>query len=82
MQKSRLSQTKQDRLIEHFVAGASLVGVNKSTVAYDFHRLRETIYQVTEDKMPFAGEVEVDKSYFGGRRKAGISKPVSDETLC
>jgi transposase len=75
MRRSRLRQTKQERLIEHFVAGAtartaaSLVGVNKNTAAYYFHRLREIIYQATEDETPFAGEVEVDESYFGGRRK-------------
>lgn len=75
MRKSRLRQTKQARLIDHCVAGATartaaaLVGVNKSTAAYYFHRLRVIIYQVTEDETPFAGEVEVDESYFGGRRK-------------
>jgi transposase len=75
MRKSRLSQTKQERLIEHFVAdatartAAALVGVNKSTAAYYVHRLREIIYQRTEDETPIAGEVEVDESYFGGRRK-------------
>jgi len=75
MRKSRFSQTKQARLIAHFVAGAtartaaSLVGVNKSTAAYYFYRLREIIYQVTEDETPLAGEVDVDESYFGGRRK-------------
>lgn len=75
MRKSRLSWQKQQRLIEHFVAGATartaadLVGVNKTTAAYYFHRLREIIYQATEDETPFAGEIEVDESYFGGRRK-------------
>lgn len=75
MRKSRLSWRQQERLIEHFVAGttarttAVLVGVNKSTAAYYFHRLRQLIYQASEDLAPFAGEVEVDESYFGGRRK-------------
>ena len=75
MRKSRLSKDKQQRLIEHFVAGttartaAALVGVNAKTAAYYFHRLREIIYQATEDETPFSGEVEVDESYFGGRRK-------------
>ena len=51
MRKSRLSWEKQERLIEYFVAGATartaaaLVGVNKSTAAYYFHRLREIIAQ-------------------------------------
>jgi transposase len=75
MRKSRLSKDKQERLMEHFVSGstarcaAGLVGVNKTTAAYYFHRLREIIYQATEDEMPFAGEIEVDESYFGGHRK-------------
>jgi len=49
MRKSRLSQYKQDRLIEHFVAGstartaAALVGVNRKTAAYYFLRLRKII---------------------------------------
>ena len=46
MRKSRLSQYKQNKLIELFVAGvtariaAELTNVNKSTAAYYFHRLR------------------------------------------
>ena len=76
MRKSRLSKEKQDRLMEHFVAGttartaASLVGVNKSTAAYYFQRLRELVFRAVEDDDPLpAGEIEVDESYFGGRRK-------------
>ena len=51
MQKSRLSWYKQNKLIKLFVAGATvrtaaeLVGVNKNTAAYYFHRLRLLIYQ-------------------------------------
>jgi transposase len=62
-------------LIEHFVAGttartaAALVGVNKTTAAYYFHRLRELICAAVDDDTPFHGEVEVDESYFGGKRK-------------
>ena len=75
MRKSRLSLVKQDRLIEHFVAGttsrvaAALVGVNKNTAAYYYLRLRELIWTATEDSTPFCGEVEVDESYFGGQCK-------------
>ena len=75
MRKSRLSWYKQEHLIEHFVAGttartaACLVGVNKNTGSYYFHRLRELIYEAIEEETPFSGEVEVDESYFGGRRK-------------
>ena len=75
MRKSRLSQSKQERLIEHFISGstartaASLVGVNRNTAAYYFHRLRQLICQVVEDETPVFGEIEVDESYFGGKRK-------------
>ena len=75
--KSRLSSYKQSRLIEHFVAGttartaASLCGVHRNTAAYYFLRLREIIaYELEADsEAMFGGEIEVDESYFGGKRK-------------
>lgn len=75
MKKSRLSQYKQSKLIELFVAGttariaASLVGVNSKTGIYYFQRLREVIYRRTNTAEQLDGEVEVDESYFGGARK-------------
>ena len=77
MRKSRLNQFKQGRLIEHFVAcstartTASLIGINRKTAAYYFHRLRELIaYELAQQEGDvFGGEIEVDESYFGGRRK-------------
>ncbi len=75
MRKSRISRAKQRELIRHFVAGATartaaaLVGVNKTTAAFYFHRLRQLIFVATEDETPFQGQIEVDESYFGGRRK-------------
>ena len=77
MRKGRLSRAKQERLIEHFVAGvtarcaASLIGVNHKTAAYYFKRLREiiTCHMELESEQIFGGEIEVDESYFGGARK-------------
>jgi transposase len=77
MRKSRLSKVKQDKLIEHFVSGstarcaAELVGVHRNSAAYYFQRLRELIAAHTEQAASevFAGEIEVDESYFGGVRK-------------
>ena len=77
MRKSRLSVYKQRHLIEHFVAGttartaASLCDVNRKTAAFYYHRLREIIsYELEQEAdVVFAGEIEVDESYFGGRRK-------------
>ncbi len=88
MRKSRLSSYKQDRLMEHFVAGtttrtaARLVGVHRNTATLYFHRLREVIVQQLEDESSplFDGEVEVDESYFGvvrkGRRGRGAGGKV------
>jgi transposase len=77
MRKSRLSPYKQDRLTEHFVlvstarTTASLCCVDRKTAAFYFLRLREIIaYQLeAESEAMFGGEIEVDESYFGGRRK-------------
>ena len=75
MRKSRLSQHKQNKLIELFVAGVTartaseLVNVNKNTAAYYFHRLRLLIYQTSLHLEMFEGEIEADESYFGGIRK-------------
>ena len=43
--------------------------MNKNTSTYYYHQLRLLIYDRTDDQSPFQGEVEVDESYFGGRRK-------------
>lgn len=75
MRKSRLSQHKQNKLIELFVAGVTartaseLVNINKNTAAYNFHRLRLLIYQTSSHLEMFEGEIEADESYFGGARK-------------
>ena len=77
IRKSRLKKQIQDKLIEHFVAGtttrcaAELIGVNRKTAGYYYHRLREIIaYQLDQESQDvFGGEIEVDESYFGGTRK-------------
>ena len=85
MRKSRLSQYKQNKLIELFVAGvtartaAELANVNKSTAAYYFHRLRLLIYQNSSHLEMFDGEVEADESYFGGHRKGKRGRGAADK---
>ena len=77
MRKSRLSQTKQLKLMEHFVSGSTarcaseLVGVNRKTGALYYHRLRIIISNELELEAAefLSGEIEVDESYFGGHRK-------------
>lgn len=73
--KSRLKKSQIDKLVEHFVAGttartaAELVQVNRNTATKFYHKLREIIAKNVEDSALLEGEVEVDESYFGGRRK-------------
>ena len=75
LKHSKLSEKQTLRLCEHFVAGtpartaAELVRVNKNTAALFYHRLREIVAARIEDESPVQGEIEVDESYFGGRRK-------------
>ncbi len=86
MRKSRLSQHKQNKLIELFVAGvtartaAELVNVNKTTAAYYFYRLRLLIYQNSPHMEMFEGEIEADESYFGGTRKGKRSRGAVGKT--
>ena len=84
--KSRLSPRKQNRLLEHFVAGttaraaAEIVGVPPNTAIRFYMRLRFLI----ASQLPsyeLNGEVEADESYFGGirqgRRGRGASGKVT-----
>ena len=88
MRKSRLSRVKQNRMIEHFVAGTTarcaseLVGVNRKTAAYYYNRLRVIISQHLEEEASefLSGEIEVDESYFGGRRKGKRGRGAGGKT--
>ena len=75
--ESRLSHSKQNRLAELFVAGATArvsgrpVGVNPKTSVSFFHRLQVIIAaELAEEHAALVeGEIEVDESYFGGHHK-------------
>lgn len=73
---SRITPNKRTRLLEFFVGGATartaaeIANVNRNTARLFFHRLRVIIAEEQAKLSPFVdGEVEVDESYFGGRRK-------------
>lgn len=57
--------------MENFVVGITsrLVGVTKTMAANYYHRLHQLIYQAVADTAPYAGEIEVNESYFGDHRK-------------
>jgi len=75
--QSRLKTSIQIELIKYFCAGvtarsaAELSGVNRNTAILFFHKLRETIHEeiISGEATQMSGEIELDESYFGGRRK-------------
>ena len=79
MRKSRLSTVKQIKLIEHFAAGttarcaADLMGVNRKTAAYYYHRLREIINTELVKK--------ADEFYFGGHHKGKRGRGAAGKVL-
>ena len=48
---------------------ADWVNLNKNTASFYFLRFRQLIFKSIEDETPFSGDIEVDESYFGGKRK-------------
>ena len=82
IRKSRLSPRRQNRLLEHFVAGttaraaAEIIGVQPNTAIRFYMRLRFLI----ASQLPsyeLNGEVEADESYFGGIRKGKRGRGVA-----
>ncbi len=75
--RSRLPKSIQFELLKYFCAGitarsaAELTDVNRNTAILFFHKLREVIFEelVASEPGLIGGEIEVDESYFGGRRK-------------
>lgn len=73
--KTKLTKKQMEKLMEHFVAGttartaAELVGVNRNSSTKFFRKFREIIASNIEDNSLLEGEIEIDESYFGGRRK-------------
>jgi len=73
--KSRLKNIQKRSLLEHFVAGttarsaAEIININRHTATKYYHKIRQLIAEHVENEKPFEGEIEIDESYFGGRRK-------------
>jgi transposase len=75
--RCKLSKKIQKQLIQFFVAevtartAADLVGVSYHTTRLYYQKIRQVIayYLEQESEEYFAGEVELDESYFGGVRK-------------
>src|SRR5260370_17901053 len=76
IRRCKLPRKLQLRLLEDFVlqvtarSAADLHGIQANTVALFYRKIRLAIAEKLEAQaIPFAGEIEVDESYFGGVRK-------------
>ena len=74
---SRISESKFREVLKHFAHDldantiASLVQLNRNTVNRYLNLFRKRIAEYCEQQSPFKGEIEVDESYFGGKRIKG-----------
>ena len=76
IKRCKLPRKLQLRLLENFVlqvtarSAADVHGIQANTVALFYRKIRLVIAERLEaEAVPFAGEIEVDESYFGGVRK-------------
>jgi transposase-like protein len=75
--RAKLSEAKFRQLVRYFVHDldaqtiASLIQLNRNTVNRYLNHIRKRIAEFCEQHSPFKGEIEVDESYFGGKRIKG-----------
>lgn len=75
--RSKISAAQFRALVRLFVLDieatkiAAIVGLHRNTVNRYVRAIRERIAAFCETESPFAGEVEVDESYFGAKRIRG-----------
>ena len=76
LRRCKLNDKDQRRLLEFFVlevtarAAADLMGFQVNTAALFYRKVRMLVAEKLEaEASGFAGEIELDESYFGGVRK-------------
>ena len=77
IKRSKISEVKFREIVRYFSLDidaqtvAILTGLNRNSINRYFHLIRNRIAEFYEQRSPFTGEVEVDESYFGGKRIKG-----------
>jgi len=77
IKRAKISEVKFRLLIRYFAHDleaksiASLTSLNRNTVNRYLTLIRKRIAEVCEQQSPVKGEIEVDESYFGGKRIKG-----------
>lgn len=77
LKRSRISRAKFRQILRYFALDLTasqiteLTGLNRNTVNRYLKLIRQAIAAYCELDSPFAGEVELDESYFGAKRVRG-----------
>jgi len=77
VKRAKISEAKFRQLVRYFVHDldaktiASLVHLNRNTVNRYLLLIRKQIANYCDKQSPVKGEIEVDESYFGGKRMKG-----------
>jgi transposase len=77
LKRARISQKKFRQILKYFALDieatkiASLTGLNRNTINKYTLLIRKRIAEECEFESPVSGEIEVDESFFGARRKKG-----------
>ena len=75
LHRSRISERKYREIVKYFAFDftaktvSELTNLNRNTVNRYFTLIRKSIANYQEHTTQFSGEVELDESYFGGKRK-------------
>jgi transposase len=85
----KLSKKTQHKLLEFFVlevtarSASDILGIQANTAALFYHKIREVIVARLElhAEEVFAGEIELDESYFGGVRKGKRGRGAAGKTV-
>ena len=85
----KILKKHQLRLLELFVlevtarSAADLMGIQANTVALFYHKIRQVIaaHLELQAEEVFAGEIELDESYFGGVRKGKRGRGAAGKTV-
>jgi len=85
--RSKISESKFREIIKLFcldldaVQMSKLTGLNRNTINRYLTAIRERIAEYCEESSPLSGQIEVDESYFGGRRAGKRGRGATGKTI-
>ena len=77
VKRAHISERKFKEIIKGFSLDltaedrAQLSNISRNTINKFYKKIRERIVSLSQENIPFSGEVEIDESYFGAKRVRG-----------